>query len=420
MLENIYFLLEEFTMIICLFGLYGKKIKIDILTMVAIVINMVLFSMARQGYMGHIYSLIALIVLFIYSLFEHKAKLKQSVTNMFLCIELIMLIQLVGIIPMSLLRIIIKNDSILLIVMNLLVMLVITVMKDKLLHISNSILNGKGFSTFAVLMSIFSVVVLLINYKTYKTIKYDIYFIVTAFIGLIISLLYKWYVSKMELKLREEQLKIASLYEETLYKLNEDVRKRHHDIKNHINAIFSMHYTYNTYEELVANQRKYCDYIVNEGRFDKLLSINAPILAGFLYYKFQEIEKCGIHIDYRVDFDAEQIQIPMYEIISILGIYIDNARENAESLGANDRKIIVDFYEDNKYIYFKVKNISEYIKYNDIKKLFTSGYSTKGNDRGIGLYTVKEKSEKYGFDILVQNEELENINWIVFGMLISK
>lgn len=45
MLEKLYYLIEQITMIVCLFGLYGKKVKVDILTMVALVVNIAIYSL---------------------------------------------------------------------------------------------------------------------------------------------------------------------------------------------------------------------------------------------------------------------------------------------------------------------------------------------------------------------------------------
>lgn len=65
MVENLYYLVEEITMIVCLFGVYGKRVKIDILTMSTIVVNMIIFNLMLQGYIGMIYSVLVLVVLFI-------------------------------------------------------------------------------------------------------------------------------------------------------------------------------------------------------------------------------------------------------------------------------------------------------------------------------------------------------------------
>ncbi len=420
MVEKLYYLLEELTMIICLFGLYGKKVKIDILTMMALIVNMILFSFVQKGYIGQVYPVIALMILFVYSLYEFKQRIKKSLTNMLLCIILVSVLQMICILPMALLTMFIESDAVLLLIVNSVILSAIIMIKDKFSMVSEFVSKSKWDSIFSVVLCVLTIVILLVNYKIHDALKFDMYFIVFVFSGLAISLFQKWLESRKETEIKEHQLRMASIYNDAFDKLTDDIIKRQHDIKNHFNAIFSMHYTYDSYEELVNGQRRYCDDILHIARFDRLLNLNMPILAGFLYSKFHEVEEAGVSIDYKVKLEAKELSVPMYEMITVLGILIDNAKEQAETLEIDNRIVKVNIYEDDKYAYFMFKNISEYIKINDIGVLFEKGHSTKGKNRGIGLNTVKQKSLEYGFDVLVENEKVDANNWIVFGIIIKK
>ena len=420
MVEKLYYLIEEITMIVCLFGLYGKKVKVDILTMVALVVNIAIYSLFQEGYIGNVYSVLALIVLFVYSLYEFNQCIKTTASNLFICIILITTLQLFSVLPMGLIRMFIHNDDVIWIFINLLILTVIIAMKDKFLFISKSISNSRCLSIFPILLGMLEIMILFVNFKVHKAVELDIYLVIIIFAVLIVCLFQKWYESKIELKIKEHQLNVSSIYNGTFDKFADDVVKRQHDIKNHFNAIYSMHYTCNSYEELVNGQRKYCDEILHLARFDRLLNLNMPILAGFLYSKFHEVEEAGVTIDYKIELDAKELSVPTYEMITILGILIDNAKEKAETLEPENRIVKVKINEDDKYVYFMLKNINEYIKINDIKKLFKKGYSTKGDTRGIGLCTVKKKSFEYKFDVLVENEKIDEKHWIVFGIVIKK
>ena len=52
--------------------------------------------------------------------------------------------------------------------------------------------------------------------------------------------------------------------------------------------------------------------------------------------------------------------------------------------------------------------------------MFEKGYSTKGEDRGIGLNKIKEYQDKYQFDILVENIMTKIGNTIKFSVIIEK
>ena len=420
MVENLYYLVEEITMIVCLFGVYGKRVKIDILTMSTIVVNMIIFNLMLQGYIGMIYSVLVLVVLFVYSLYEFKENIKLTMANFFLCIILITIFQLLSAFPMLFIRKFITNDSMLLLVINIMILFEILLFKRNLGHISSYISKNKQLSILPIFICFIEIIILLIQFKNYKSLKFDMYFIITTFTILVLCLINKWYESRTESELKSHELEVVSIYSNTFEKLVDDVRKRQHNIKNHFNAIFSLHYTSQSYEELVERQKKYCDCIIHTSRFDKLLTSNMPILAGFLYSKFHEVEECGIQLIYSVKLEANKLSVPMYEMITILGILIDNAKEKAEMLENEEKIVKIGIHEDDRYIYFKVKNVSEYIKFDFIKLFFQEGYSTKGENRGMGLSIVKQKSLEYGFDVLVENEKDDEHNWIVFGVMLKK
>ena len=44
--------------------------------------------------------------------------------------------------------------------------------------------------------------------------------------------------------------------------------------------------------------------------------------------------------------------------------------------------------------------------------MFKLGYSTKGEGRGIGLASLKTLVKEYNGKLSVENEELEDINWL--------
>ena len=413
MVENLYYLVEDITMIICLFGLFRKRVNINILTMETLVINLIIFNLMLQGYIGKIYSVLELIVVFVYTLYEFKENIKLTLANFFLCIIFITIVQLLSAFPMLIIRKVITNDSMLLLVINLMVMFMILFLKDKLGYISSYISKTKWLSILPIFICFIDIIMLLIQFKNYKSIKFDMYFIILTFTILVLCLINKWYQSKVESELKSNELRVVSTYNNTFDKLVDDVRKRQHNIKNHFNTIYSLHYTCQSYEELIERQKKYCNYIIHTNRFDKLLT-------GFLYSKFHEVEEYGVQLEYNVKLETTKLPIPMYEIITILGILIDNAREKAEMLEKGEQIVKIDIYENDRYICFKVKNISEYIRFDCIMLFFQKGYSTKGSNRGLGLNIVKQKSLEYDFDTLVENEKKDDQNWIVFGILLKK
>lgn len=125
MVENLYVLVEQITIILCLFALYDRKFKIDILTMGVLVVNMILFCIKQNGYLNGIYMLLIAVSIFIYSLYEFDKGIKVAVTNNSLYIIIISLLQLMFGFPMIGMNVIIDNDDVMLLIVNILILTVI-------------------------------------------------------------------------------------------------------------------------------------------------------------------------------------------------------------------------------------------------------------------------------------------------------
>ena len=62
----------------------------------------------------------------------------------------------------------------------------------------------------------------------------------------------------------------------------------------------------------------------------------------------------------------------------------------------------------------EVRNESPYISYDMLGNFFNKGYSKKGENRGIGLYNIKQICEEYGMEIASKNIEIDGSNWLSF------
>ena len=224
-------------------------------------------------------------------------------------------------------------------------------------------------------------------------------------------------VYKIKAKEAETELKMQKVYADSFNGLINNIRLRQHEFDNHINAIYSQHYIYKTYEELVDAQRNYCQMILKENRFNKLLSSGNPIIVGFLYGKFIEIEKMGIEIEYKVNAKNLDIEIPVHKIVEILGDLLNNAVE-ALMVMDGKRNLYIGMEDNNTII--EVRNRSPYIDYSEIMTFFIKGYSKKGDGRGLGLYNVKQICNENELDIICQNIEEGGVNWLTFRVVKKK
>ena len=74
--------------------------------------------------------------------------------------------------------------------------------------------------------------------------------------------------------------------------------------------------------------------------------------------------------------------------------------------------------ETEEKLELKVANTSAYLEEDITEYFFETGYSSKGNGRGIGLSKLKRMVyEKMG-DIIVSNENYDDSNYLKFSIMI--
>lgn len=174
-----------------------------------------------------------------------------------------------------------------------------------------------------------------------------------------------------------------------------------------------MHYTCNSYEELVKAQNEYSHAVIKENRYSKLLRAGSPLLIGFLYGRFVEIERHGIVISYQISIGELSVNIPAYKLVEILGNLLKNAVE--AMLNSEIEKLLyISVIEIDGTLEIEVRNRSAFISYSEIESFFRKGFSKKGKNRGLGLYNVKTICDDYSLNIFCENKKINNVNWLSF------
>lgn len=265
---------------------------------------------------------------------------------------------------------------------------------------------------------------------------------------IVIFAIYRWQQSTYEVKLKQKQLEMTRIYNDSFKSLIDVVRKNQHDFNNHLLALSALENEENN-EKIKQRKNEYKNRISEENKYNSILyRINEPIIAGFLFGKLKETENMGVETTYDVNLCTGEFKyISVYDFIEILGILIDNARDailsnkttqnNRENIkdnnecgnegsvkGNNDcekkENITIKIAETEKKVIVEVSNPYTYCTEDEIIKMFEKGYSTKGEDRGIGLNKIKEYQDKYKFDILVENIMTKIGNTIKFSVIIEK
>lgn len=414
-ITNVCLLLEALSIVICLHHLYGEKFRLDIATISFLSIDMIFMVAINYFELPSVYTMIIYPFIFIYCGIRFGFDIRKLFVNFLLCIIVVGLIQFIVMICGTF---VFKNKVLgevqLLIIDGMALTIVICILsKCKIDKWSIFLQKNEKIILLSLGICIIILFMCLIKYKEVnllETYQYLLFFISIALIVLLNIQLSK---SKLKAKEVETELRLQKLYTESFYGLIENIRLRQHEFNNHITTIYSLHYTNNSYEELVKAQEEYCQLLLKENHFNKLLAKGNPVIIGFLYGKFLEIEKKGIEITYSINFDEFNINVPIYRIVEVLGNLLDNAIEALDK-EKEGKKIYIAIEEESKDFSIVIRNKSTFIDYNEISDFFTKGYSKKGSSRGLGLYNVKKICEEYGMSICCENEEINNENWLCF------
>ncbi len=413
-IKNFCLLLEVLSFIICIHYLYGEKLKLDIATISLLALDMIMMQIIDFYSLPSVISVFIYPVIAVYCSIKFGRKTKPILINMMLSVILIGGTQWIVALLISYffdLRYF-RDVELLLIGFITFAVIFCILSYTKIKSISYFLQDSEEILNYSVAICLFICLVWVVAYKKMKLIEISNTFILFVCVAIVLILSVKLIKYKIKAKEVETELRMYKLFSNSFQGLIDDIRLRQHEFKNHINAIYSQHFSYDTYEDLVNAQKNYCEILMQENRFNKLLLQGNPVIRSFLYGRFIEISRMGIEISYQVLIRELDIGIPIYKIVEILGDLLDNA---VEALMENEEtnKLHVDILENNNF-YLEVRNESLYVTYEMLESFFSKGYSKKGENRGLGLYNVKKICEKYKMEIAPLCIEIDGKNWLSF------
>lgn len=245
--------------------------------------------------------------------------------------------------------------------------------------------------------------------------------VIMVFVGGIYICAYMLEAYHKEVERKNAELEIQAIYGGAYKELLAEVRRKQHDFKNQLGAMYSMHLVAKSLDDLIVMQKEYGNGLVSGCKYDSILTCcGNSILAGYIYYKCISCEKQGIDVFYDIHIDDAKCSIALHEIIEVLGILIDNACESVNGDITVSKCISLDFSENDEKIKFAVSNPVQYLSSVEIDRMFKEGFSTKGKNRGIGLARVKDLVCEYDAEIIVSNRMISDMNWVDFIISIKK
>ena len=237
---------------------------------------------------------------------------------------------------------------------------------------------------------------------------YAIIFVsITVLLSLVILLLSAFALREMKYKRKLQEIEAYYEYTLRIESINNEMRKFRHDYVNILTTLSDY-----IREDNMPGLRKYFDeHIVpmkdklktRSIKMNGIEKLKVREIKGLITTKIIQAQEKRIPISIEVPDEIDRISMNTVELSRIIGIIVDNAIEASENL--EEPLINIAFIDNEESVTFIVMNkCSEDIP--KIHELFEQGFSTKGDNRGLGLSTLKEltdSNENVLLDTVIEN-----------------
>ncbi len=286
--------------------------------------------------------------------------------------------------------------------------------------------NGKeifiALANVILTAAIFYIITMLIRYYDMSiNIMRIITTIITVYLMLMLATSYlfmNFNRKEQEYEARIREFEHLTEYTTNLETLNTEMRSFRHD---YINILTSMS-EYIKDDNMKELRKYFNEKIVPLGeslnkknlRFGLLGNIKIPELKGLITSKVIMAQERYIELFIDINEEVHKINMDIIDLCRVVGIIMDNAIDSAEK--SKNKLIKIALINKKNSVIFIVENSydGEVIKLHEI---FKKGYSTKGENRGLGLYNLKNILSSYenvyldtviNEDEFIQNIEIKN------------
>lgn len=256
----------------------------------------------------------------------------------------------------------------------------------------------KKWSILFLVISFFTFMIsILLIYLYAAKIDFEIFLIsillISFFLFLCIIMIFQYFNNKNK---EEEQKTLLNLMSEYERVLDNDRINRHEMLNNLVTLKTYKNKSSLEYEQILDDIIN--SYELKKSEFySKLYKLPSGI-KGIIYYKIANIKDKNINVQLLISNEVknefEKLNSRLYyRVCKILGIVMDNSIEAASE--SDEKSILVDIYlEDGNIIFYIENSFNNNI---DLNKIVDKGESSKGKNRGYGLFIasklVKEKDD---------------------------
>ncbi|MEG0856171.1 MAG: GHKL domain-containing protein [Terrisporobacter sp.] len=177
------------------------------------------------------------------------------------------------------------------------------------------------------------------------------------------------------------------------------LRSQKHDYLKHLQVVYSL-----LNNNLSNDAKDYITNISNSFRSKTSRYGKVSYLDAIASLKYEECLMKNITFDVYIQDFIDNLVIEPSEMSSVLLNIIDNAIDSLSTINKDNKYIKLYVYEDEFQYVISIKNNGP--KIHNTESIFEEGFSTKdGDNRGYGLYLVKDILDKYDYHIFASSDE---------------
>lgn len=248
---------------------------------------------------------------------------------------------------------------------------------------------------FIILFLIFMAISIAFNsFLTMQFVDNRLYFsmniiLMIVYLLIVITYIYTnrmWESKSEELERIEDDYNNLKLYTEIMENLMDELRLFRHDHNNLLYTLsgYAKDGDYNGLNNLLDSQINSIS-TKHTSQIQSLSKIKDAGLKGLLTTKISKMLDSKLNVDVFILDNIDYLNTDIMNFCRIVGILLDNALEAA--VKSDQKKIEISLMIQNKN--FNILIANSFNGKIDIDRLSEKGYSSKGENRGLGLYSAK-------------------------------
>ncbi|WP_253377820.1 sensor histidine kinase [unidentified bacterial endosymbiont] len=180
------------------------------------------------------------------------------------------------------------------------------------------------------------------------------------------------------------------------------LRSHTHEFMNKLHVILGLLHMkrYDKLEEYIIQTAH--NYQTDIGVIQR--KVKSPVIAGFLLGKMHRAKEAGVTLtladECLIPDTANEEQVAV--LVTVLGNLIENALDAMEGQAEGEIGLLLHY--QHGWLSCEVSDDGPGIDPVRLEAIFTKGYSTKGENRGVGLFLARQQIQNLGGDITVESE----------------